>query len=35
MYWFTSDQHFNHANIIEKFVFRPFQDADQMNQNYH
>lgn len=31
MYWFTSDQHFNHANILTKFVFRPFRCVEEMN----
>lgn len=31
MYWFTADQHFNHSNIITKFVFRPFKDVEEMN----
>lgn len=31
MYWFTGDQHFNHANIITKFVFRPFARSSDMN----
>ena len=31
MNWFTSDEHYNHTNIITKFVFRPFRDADNMN----
>ncbi len=31
MYWFTGDQHFNHSNIITKFVFRPFKDVEEMN----
>jgi calcineurin-like phosphoesterase family protein len=28
--WFTSDNHFGHANII-KFCHRPFDDVDEMN----
>src|SRR4030042_6752845 len=31
MYWFTGDQHYNHANIITKFVFRPFGCVEEMN----
>jgi len=31
MYWFTGDEHYNHANIIMKFVFRPFSSAEEMN----
>lgn len=31
MHWFTGDEHFNHSNIITKFVFRPFQDVEEMN----
>lgn len=31
MYWFTSDLHFFHANII-KFCNRPFNDIDHMNE---
>ena len=32
MYWFTGDEHFNHQNIISKFVFRPFQAVEDMNR---
>ena len=32
MYWFTGDQHFNHENIVTKFVFRPFQTVEDMNR---
>lgn len=31
MHWFTADFHFNHANLLTKFVFRPFRDAAHMN----
>lgn len=29
--FFTSDTHFNHANII-RFCNRPFKDVNQMNE---
>ena len=29
-YWFTSDNHFSHRNII-KYCNRPFTDSDEMN----
>lgn len=29
--WFTSDHHFNHANII-KYCDRPFIDVEHMNE---
>jgi len=32
MYWFTSDQHFDHINII-KHCYRPFRTVDEMNEN--
>ena len=32
MNWFTADEHMNHANIITKFVFRPFKSAEEMNE---
>jgi calcineurin-like phosphoesterase family protein len=31
MNFFTSDEHYNHSNIISMFVFRPFRDANHMN----
>ena len=31
MYWFTSDEHFNHENILKLFVYRPFRSVDEMN----
>lgn len=31
MNWFTSDEHYNHANIINKFIFRPFKNTEEMN----
>ena len=31
MLWFTGDEHFNHGNIITKFVFRPFSTTAHMN----
>ena len=30
--WFISDLHFDHWNILHKFVFRPFKDTDEMNE---
>lgn len=30
-WWFTSDQHFDHVNIIE-YCNRPFADVEEMNQ---
>jgi calcineurin-like phosphoesterase family protein len=32
MNWFSSDFHFNHYNIITKFVFRPFRTVEEMNR---
>jgi calcineurin-like phosphoesterase family protein len=32
MYFFTSDQHFDHFNII-KHCYRPFKTIDEMNEN--
>lgn len=32
MDWFTSDEHFNHENILRKFVFRPFPTVVAMNR---
>ena len=31
MYWFTSDEHFNHENILKLFVYRPFPSVEVMN----
>jgi len=31
MYWFTGDEHYGHANIIE-FCNRPFRDVHHMNK---
>lgn len=31
MYWFTGDEHYNHINIIDKFVFRRFANSEHMN----
>lgn len=28
-YWFSSDHHFDHSNVI-KFCKRPFKDVDEM-----
>lgn len=30
-FFFTSDTHFGHRSIIDKFIFRPFKDADAMD----
>lgn len=31
MYWFTSDQHFGHKNVV-KYCNRPFKDIDENNE---
>jgi len=31
MNWLTSDEHYNHANIITRFVFRKFRNVEEMN----
>lgn len=31
MYWFTSDEHYDHQNII-KYCKRPFADIEEMNK---
>lgn len=31
MIWFTSDEHFNHGNILKLFVYRPFSTVERMN----
>jgi len=30
--WFTSDLHLGHASTIDKFIFRPFKDVNDMNR---
>ena len=32
MYWFTADTHYNHSNIITKFIYRPFANTECMNR---
>jgi len=32
MWYFTADLHFDHANIIHEFQFRPFQNSIEMNE---
>ena len=32
MYWFTSDTHYNHTNILTKFIYRPFPNTECMNK---
>ena len=31
MNFFTADEHYNHSNIISRFVFRNFRDSESMN----
>jgi calcineurin-like phosphoesterase family protein len=31
MNYFTSDEHYNHANILKLFVYRPFKSTEEMN----
>lgn len=31
MVWLTGDEHYNHENILTKFIFRPFPNVAAMN----